>query len=291
MAIHIDLEPVKTLYAQSDTYVHLAENPGYKLYWRAVGRDPLEAAEEIPNLGSSSQAAAVEQGVLSPLGRISGASLEQQVARHLPDNFDIDVRVVFVPGDKLAFVAEGYTIAVNVFSLEPKGNKLFLNDVHLLSLLANRIHQLCTEKLVSSLQANSNAKVIENLFVNFLREGSATLFFTMPVSGPIYSLWQKGEQQRDAEIEKLRRYLQSGGGDKVPPALARELEQTFALGGNAELTAKYPLGTWMCQVIESAFGRQHLVDLLQHAEDFLKVFEQARTKFGLPEKYNLAVVR
>lgn len=291
MAIHIDLEPVKSLYAQSDSYAHLAENPGYKLYWRTAGRDPLEAAEDIPDLGLSSQAAAVEQGVLSPLGRISGASLEQQVARHLPDNFDIDVRVVFVPGDKLAFAAEGYTIAVNVFSLELKGNKLFLNDVHLLSLLANRIHQLCTEKLISSLPANSNAKVIENLFINFLREGSATLFFTMPVSGPVYNLWQKAEQQRDVEIEKLRHILQSGGGDKVPPALARELEQTFALGGNAELTANYPLGTWMCQVIESAFGRQHLVDLLQHAEDFLKVFEQARTKFGLPEKYNLAAAR
>lgn len=289
MAIIIDFEPVKLLITQPETYSQTAENPGFKLYWRTLGRDPVQSAAEVPGTDAAKRAASMEKDVLLALGRISGVSIEQLIIRHLPGNPSVNCRVIFVPGADLTLAAQDDILAVNVFALEMRGTKLFLGDFPLLSLLANRIHQLCSEKLAPVLPANSSARAVGNVLHSFLKEGSATLFFTMPVSGPVYSLWQKCEQQRDLDIEMLRNFLGAAGGDKAPSALTREMDQAFALTGAAALAARYPLGTWMCQVIESAFGRPRLVALLEHPEDFVNVFEQARNKFGLPEKYCLAV--
>lgn len=289
MAIHIDLEPVKSLFSDSDSYSQIADNPGFMLYWRSRGYDPQQVAANLSEHSPASQAAALDQGILGPLGRISGVSIEQLVSRHLPGSPPVNAEVVFVPGDELPIATGNNTIAINVYSLEPRGNKLYLNGVHLLSLLANRVHQLCTEKLMPALPVNSNSGVINNVICKFLREGSATLFFTMPVSGPIYDLWHKAEQRRDVEIDQLRQYLRGEMDENVPAALSKKIEGHFGLSGMGEVSARYPLATYMCQVIESAFGRPRLIDLLQHADEFLTVFEQARKKFGLSEKYSLEV--
>ncbi len=291
MGIHIDVEPVKTLITQRESYSQIAENPGFKLYWQSQGRGPGEVALALA-VDDHSRAAALDQdrpdgkSILNSLGRISGASLEQQVARHLPTAV-ADFQVTFVPGGDAPLVAEGNIVAVNVFALEQKLNKLFLGDFPLLSLLANRIHRLATQSLSPAIQGTTCSRVVSNFLGKLLREGSATLFFTMPVSGSVYQEWSRAEAQRDAQVDMLRNYLQVLDGDMAPLALARELEQTFALPGNAGLAARYPLGTWLCQVIEGAFGRSQLLDMFQQPQDFLPTFEKARSKFGLTEKYSL----
>lgn len=291
MGVHIDIEPVKTLISQPEAFSQVADNPGFRLYWQSQGRNPSEAALAL-TMADSSKAAALDQenpegrSILNSLGRISGASVEQQVARHLPGEIG-DYWVSFVPGNDAPLAAEGNTVAINVFALEQRQNKLFLGDFPLLSLLANRVHRLGTQTLSPSVPGTTCSQVLSNFLGKLLQEGSATLFFTMPVSGPVYQLWEKAEAKRDAQVEMLRNYLHVKEGDMAPSALARELEQAFALPGNASLAAKYPLGTWLCQVIEGAFGRSHLLTLYQQPREFLPTFERARSKFGLAEKYSL----
>lgn len=294
MAILIDLEPVKSLIAQPDTYAQVADNPGFSLYWRSMGRDPNQVAAGLAGTDAADRAAALDEAgqeaksLLGCLARISGVSIEQLVLRHLPGDPFVDAQVVFVPGGDLVLAAEGNTVVINVFALEQQGNKLFLGEFPLLSLLANRIHQLYTKSLAPEQPVSSCAAAIRNFLLQLLRVGSATLFFTLPVSGSVYKFWQQAEQRRDGDVQLLRHYLRlAGGEDKSPLVLIREMEQAFGLSGTAALAAKYPLGTWMCQVIEGAFGRSYLVDLLLNPADFLEVFEQARRKFGLADKYSL----
>ena len=293
MAILIDVGPVKSLVNSPDTYPEVAGNLGFSLYWRSQGRDPVQVAAGMAATNTANRAAALDvsgpenKGILNSLGRLSGVSIEQQLLRHLPGDPFIDTRVVFVPGSDLVMAADGNTLAINVFALEQRGNKVFLGDVPLLSFVANRVHQLCTHILASPQPAISCSMALGNFMRDLLREGSATLFFTMPVSGQVYNLWQDAEKRRETDISLLRQYLQTREGEKSPMVLTREMEETFGLKGPAALVAKFPLGTWMCQVIESAFGRSHLVSLLQQPQDFLKVFEQARNKFGLAEKFSL----
>jgi len=295
MAILIDIDPVKTLITSPDAYPQVAENQGFKLYWSSAGRDPVQVATGLSGTNTANLAADLDKAglegksMLTTLGRVSGVSIEQQILRHLPGNPFVDAQVVFVPGEDLPFSAGGSTVAINVFALEQRGNKLFLGDCPLLSFLANRIHQLCTNKIAPEQTLTSCSTAVSNFLLNLLKEGSATLFFTMPVFGTVFQLWEKAEGQRDTDLQLLRQYLRVKEGDKAPLALARELEQSFGLTGEAAFTAKYPLGTWMCQVIESAFGRARLVELFQHPGEFLGIFEEARMKFGLAEKYSLEV--
>jgi hypothetical protein len=293
LGVHIDIEPVRALISQPESFSQMAGNPGFRLYWQSQGRDPAEVAQTLAKTESGRAAALNEEqpdgrSVLNSLGRISGASIEQQVARHLPSEVP-DFRVSFVPGGAAPLAAEGNTVAVNAFALELRAIKLFLGDFPLLSLLANRIHRLGTQSLYPSAPGTTCSRILSNFLGTLLREGSATLFFTMPVSGPVHQLWEKAEARREAQVELLRQYLQVKDGDMAPPTLARELEQAFALSGNADLAAKYPLGTWICQVIEGAFGRSHLLTLYRQPQDFLPSFERARSKFGLAEKYSLGV--
>lgn len=294
MSVRIDIKLIKILTEQPDSMVQAAESPGFRLYWRNLGRDPSQAISELakPGLEGRLKALAEEgvngKSVLGALGRISGASIEQQVTRHLPAGAMFEVNVEFVPGGDQPVIAEGTTVAVNFFSLELRGNKLFVGDFPLLSLLANRIHQLCTARLVAPQLEDAAGGALENFLARMFREGSATLFFTVPVSGPVYNLWQQAEKRREADVQLLRRYIHA---KENGAALARELEHSLALTGSASLAARYPLGTWMCQVVEGAFGRNYLVDSLRHAYGIVDAFEEARSKFGLPEKYSLAASR
>lgn len=294
MGIIIDIEPVKALMAQPSNYSQIAENPGFKLYWHNQGRSPAEVAAALVVADPSgrevlNQETPNKKSVINALSRISGASIEQQVTRHLPWEKEIDARISFVPGGDAPLVTQGNIVAVNVYSLEQRLNKLFLGGFPLLSLLANRVHRLNTES-GTAVRPEATCSQVRNVFLaNLLREGSATLFFTIPVSGPLYQSWEQAGGQRDAQVDRLRHFIKIHDGSMPPQALAREMEQSFALGGDASLAAKYPLGTWMCQVIESAFSRSHLVNLLQQPDGFLAAFEQARIKFGLAEKYRLGV--
>jgi len=291
MPIKIDIEPIQSLIAQPESYLQVSENPGFSLYWRQQGRNPEQVATELASTGGDRVAVLKQPGpskktVLDGLNRISGVSLEQQVLRHLPEGSFVQTQVVFLPGADAPLVDQGTTVAVNAFALEQRGTKLFIGDFPLLSLLANRVHQLCTKALVPVVPPSTSAVAVKSLLHSFLLQGSATLFFTMPVSGPVYNLWQQAGKSRDSAIEKLRRYLQADDGDS-PLALLRQMEDDFSLKGKAALGAKYPLATWMCQVIESAHNRSHLVQLFQQPSNFLATYEQARKKFGLPEKYSL----
>ena len=290
LTIRIDIELLKKLIEQPDSLAKAADSPGFKLYWLSLGRGHNQAIAELQ--GQNARIAALAQedangkSILSTLGRISGSSIEQQVIRHLPAGITADATVEFVPGGDLPLVAEGNLMAVNFFAIEQRNNKLFVGDFPLLSFLANRIHQLLTAKLALPLIGAGGA--FENFLCRMLREGSATLFFTLPVSGPVFSLWQQAEKRREEEVQLLRRSLHAQDRNS---ALVRELEFSLSLPGSAALAARYPLGAWMCQVIEGAFGRDHLVALLQRPQDFVADFEQARTKFGLPDKYSLAAPR
>lgn len=294
MSVCIDIELIKILSEQPDSLAPAAESPGFRLYWRNLGRDPSQAISELANPGLADRLAGLAmegasgKSVLGALGRISGVSIEQQVTRHLPAGGMFEVNVEFVPGSDPPVIAEGNTVAVNFFALELRGNKLYVGDFPLLSLLANRIHRLCTARLAAPRLELEAGGLLENFLARMLREGSATLFFTVPVSGPVYNLWQQAEKRREADVEMLRRYIHA---NEHGSALARELERHFALSGSAALAARYPLGTWMCQVVEGAFGRNFLVDLLSKSHGFVDAFEEARSKFGLPEKYSLAALR
>lgn len=294
MSVRIDIELIRILSEQPDSLAPAAESPGFRLYWRNLGRDPSQAIVELAKPGLNDRLAALAdegasgKSVLGALGRISGVSIEQQLTRHLPGGATVDVSVEFVPGGDPPVIAEGSTVAVNFFALELRGNKLYVGNFPLLSLLANRIHRLCTARLAAPRFDNEAGGILDNFLARMLWEGSATLFFTVPVSGPVYDLWQQAEKRREADVELLRRYIHA---NEHGPALARELEQHFALNGSAALAARYPLGTWMCQVVEGAFGRNSLVDLLSKAHGFVDAFEKARIKFGLPEKYSLAASR
>lgn len=297
VAIHIDIDPVKTLITEPDAYSQVVANSGFQLYWRKQGRDPVQAAMAFSMGEGVGRAAALDQSgpdkksVFNSIGRISGASIEQQVMRHLPGSFAMDITITFLPGGDLPLAAQGQDLAVNVFALEQRLGKLFLADFPLLSLLANRAHRLCTLAHFPDTPGTTCAKALSNFIGNMLKEGCATLFFTMPVAGTVYEGWQQAETRRDSEIQLLRRLLQVKEGDMAPQALAKEMERSLSLTGSAELAAKYPLGTWMCQVIESAFGRSRLVELLQQPDDFINTFEQARNKFGLADKYSVEVRR
>lgn len=294
MSVCIDIELIKILSEQPDSLAPATESPGFRLYWRNLGRDPSQAISELANPGLADRLAGLAmegasgKSVLGALGRISGVSIEQQVTRHLPAGAMFEVNVEFVPGSDPPVIAEGNTVAVNFFALELRGNKLYVGDFPLLSLLANRIHRLCTARLAAPRLELEAGGLLENFLARMLREGSATLFFTVPVSGPVYNLWQQAEKRREADVEMLRRYIHA---NEHGSALARELERHFALSGSAALAARYPLGTWMCQVVEGAFGRNFLVDLLSKSHGFVDAFEEARSKFGLPEKYSLAALR
>ncbi|MGI6363020.1 MAG: DUF5700 domain-containing putative Zn-dependent protease [Bacillota bacterium] len=290
MSVCIDIALVKILTAQPDSLAAAADSPGFRLYWRKAGLDPNEALTELATPEVKARLLALKEevqgrSVLGALGRISGASIEQQVARHIPAGGVVDSCVEFVPGGRLPLVAEGNTVAVNLFALELQGNKLYIGDFPLLSILANRVHCLASEKLVPGLDT-ANVSPLTVFLVRMLRESCATLFFTVPVSGSIYNLWQQAEKRRDEDVELLCKYIQ--GGKRA--ADLQELEQHFSLGVNAALVARYPLGTWMCQVIEGAFGRSYLVNLLPQAHNFLTAFEEARIKFGLPDKFSMVSV-
>ncbi|HOC07225.1 MAG TPA: hypothetical protein PKN71_07930 [Bacillota bacterium] len=287
MSVRIDIELVKTLTAQPDSLAPAADSPGFRLYWRKTGLDPNEALTELATPEIKARLLALEEevqgrSVLGALGRISGTSIEQQVTRHIPDGGAVDSCVEFIPGGKLPFVAEGNTVAVNLFAMELHGNKLYIGDFPLISILANRVHLLASEKFVPGLD-NASASPLAVFLVRMLRESCATLFFTVPVSGNIYNLWQQAEKRREEDVELLRKYIQGGKRAADP----QELEQHFSLGASAALVARYPLGTWMCQVIEGAFGRNYLVNLLPQAHNFINAFEEARIKFGLPDKFSM----
>ena len=289
MTVRIDIELLKKLIEQPDSLAKAADSPGFHLYWLSLGRDPNQAIAELQGRHVRIAALAQEdtsgKSMLGALGRISGASIEQQVVRHLSGGITTEVTVEFVPGGELPLIAEGNLVAVNFFAIEQRGNKLFMGDFPLLSILANRIHQLCSAKLALPRLGDG---ALENFLFRMLREGSATLFFTLPVAGPVFSLWQQAEKRREEEVQLLRQSIHAQDRN---PALIRELENSISLPGSAALAARYPLGAWMCQVIEGAYGRAHLVALLQHPQDFVADFEQARIKFGLPDKYNLAAPR
>lgn len=291
MAIRIELELVRTLAEKPGSLASAAaESPGFAMYWRNLGRDFGQAVAELSAPGFDSRLTAAlaansdGKNCLAALSRLSGASIEQQVSRHLPDDGAIDAWVEFIPGGDSPLVTEGNAVAVNIFALELRGNKLFVGDFPLLSLLANRIHRLCSAQLAALPAAANGALAV--FLARMFQESCATLFFTVPVFGPMRTQWQEAELRREADVELLRRYLH---GQERSAASAWELEEYFALQGSAALAAKYPLATWMCQVIEGAFGRPHLVGLLRRSTDFVRTFEEARVKFGLPEKYSLAV--
>ncbi len=292
MSVRIDIELVKTLTEQPDSLAPAVDNPGFRLYWRKLGLDSNQALTELtkPEVKTKLMALADEvqgKSVLGSLGRISGASIEQQVTRHIPGGGIIDATVQFVPGAKLPLVAEGNTVAVNLFALELHGNKLYIGDFPLLSILANRVHLLASERLSPLGLENTNATPLAVFLVRMLRESCATLFFTVPVSGATYNLWQQAEKRREEDVGFLRRYLHNGERGLG----LQELEQHFSLGPSAAFVARYPLGTWMCQVIEGAFGRSYLVNLMQQTHNFVNAFEEARVKFGLPDKYSMVIFK
>lgn len=288
MSVRIDIELVKTLTEQPDSLAPAVDNPGFRLYWRKLGLDSNQAVTELtkPEVKTKLMALAEEvqgRSVAGALGRISGASIEQQVTRHIPGGGIVDANVQFIPGGKLPLVAEGNTVAVNLFALELHGNKIYIGDFPLLSILANRVHLLASERLSPFGLEDTNTAPLAVFLVRMLRESTATLFFTVPFSGQIYNLWQQAEKRREEDVALLRRYLHGG---ESGPSL-QELEQRFSLGSSAAFVSKYPLGTWMCQVIEGAFGRNYLVNLMQQTHNFVNAFEEARIKFGLPDKYSM----
>lgn len=288
MSVRIDIELVKTLTEQPDSLAPAVDSPGFRLYWRKLGFDPNEALAELAKPEVVTKLMALEdevqgRSVLGALGRISGASIEQQVVRHVPDGAAVDSCVEFVPGGRLALVAEGNTVAVNLFAMELHGNKLYIGDFPLLSILANRVHFLASERFAPLGLENASAAPLAVFLGRMLRESCATLFFTVPVSGSTYNLWQQAEKRREADVDLLRRYIHGGQRD----AGLQELEQHFSLGASAASVARYPLGTWMCQVIEGAFGRNHLVNLMLQPQNFINTFEEARIKFGLPDKFSM----
>lgn len=285
MAIHIDIEPVKNFILGPEGSPSLVENPGFSLYWRSQGKDPFQAAMEVASYRQRGEM----QSLLTSLGRISGVSIEQKLLRHLPEGFFVDNRVTFVPGNSRIIVSDANNLVINLFSIEQRGTKNYIGDFPLLSVLANCIHQICTAAIMPEVKASSFTGIRDNFLKRMLRQGSATLFFTTPVAGVVYELWQEAERRREADIKALRAYLHNAEGS--PVTVERELEQRFGLNEPSSIVARYPLGTWMCQVIESAFGRGRLVELLQTPKEFISLFEQARQKFGLPEKYSLGDFR
>lgn len=290
MTVIIDLELLKALGKQTESTAKAAESPGFSMYWRSLGRDPAQAVADLFTSGLADRLAAVAaegadgRSTLNALGRISGVSIAQQVKRHLPSGTMGEIKVEFIPGGDLPVYAQGNVLAVNVFALSLRGNKLYIGDYPFLSFLANRVHRLCTAGLGVRSPAD-NTDSLTTFLSGLLREGCATLFFTVPYSGPVFQQWQQAEGQREAQVKSLRRLILT---PEPSPALVAELAQNFALTGEAALAARYPLGTWLCQVIEGAFSRSFLVELLLRAHFFCRAYEEARVKFGLPDKYSLA---
>lgn len=285
MSVNVHTEMLQELTEKPETLAAFAGCPGFQLYWRSLGQE--EAVNHLRERGLADKLAALAgegpggKSIIGALGRISGASIEQQVLRHLPAGGKIDVRLDFIPGGTAPLCAEGGLLAVNAFALKLQANKLYIGGFPLLSLLANRVHRLSTDRLFSKVPEGSSP--LPHRFLDrLLQEGCATLFFTVPITGPVSSLWQQATDRREAEAGLLRRFLTGGEGTGD-----EELERHFSLTGDAALGAKYPLGTWMCTVIEGAFGRDFLVDLLHKPREFLPAFERARVKFSLPDKYSL----
>lgn len=285
MSIQIDFQTVKLLLAEAVADVdQLAGNPGFSFYWRNEKVEPREAAavllKQQANFPGSAQLAAARDRfaeqpstILQSLGRISGASLSQNLSRHLPAGVEVTADVYFVPGGSQPLHYGEGQLAVNLFALEQRANKLHLGEFHLLSVLAHYIHRIATGRL------NAGAGGMAGLMNKLLRIGAATLFFTLPTAGPVRDQWDEADEQGAESFALLRRAL-TGRGD---PA---QVERSLTLPKPASLAAPYPLATYMCQVIEGAFGRARLVELLQSG-DFVQVYEQARAKFGLPDKYSL----
>lgn len=289
MSVILDIKLAQKLVAQPDSLNQAAESSGFCLYWSHLGYSPDQA---IAELRKSQELELAEWGGQEPRGktplgalsRLSGNSIKQEVSRHLPLNAMPEIVVEFVPGNVMPLVAEGNIVAVNIFSLQLVLNKLQVQGIPLLSLLTNRIHRLATENLLAK-QPGDTGNSYNDFIAEMFREGCATLFFTVPTTGPVYDQWQRAEERREDEFALLRRCIRAAD----TGLLVAELRRSLALTGDAVLAARYPLATWMCRVVEGAFSRSFLVDLLLRPHYFLKAFEEARIKFGLPNKYSIAV--
>lgn len=284
MTIQIDLETIKLMLAPGTDVDQLLSNPGFSFYWRREGVEPRDAAavllkQEGSFPGSEQLGAARDRFAEQPstivhsLGRISGASLRQNLNRHLPAGTDASCEVYFVPGAGQPLHSGEGKLAIDLFSLKQKAKKLHLGEFPLLSVLAHYIHRLETDRL--SVAASGMAGLMQDM----LRVGAATLFFTLPTAGPVREQWEEADMKSDENFALLRRAL-AGRSDPL------QVKNRLTLSEPAALAAPYPLATYMCQVIEGAFGRARLVQLLAGG-DFVSLYEQARIKFGLAEKYNL----
>ncbi|MTI94383.1 MAG: hypothetical protein FH749_02690 [Firmicutes bacterium] len=296
MSIIIELGSVKSL--TEPRPADFTSNQGFNIYWQQAGINPDEVARAISDgnsagfegareLAASVTTAAQDAGwsdILNILGRVSSVSLEQLLIRHLPEQVETDAEVFFVPGACRPVVFQGKQLAINVFSLEQRKRKLFVEDTPLLSLLCHFVHRICTQKFAKQ-AGNSREQVVSSFLSKLFLEGAATLFFTLPTSGVVSQQWAAAEKRREHDFAKLREKCKDESSN--PEQLRADLERQFALTAASALTARYPIGTYMCQVIESAFGRNHLVQLLSQPSRFAEEYEQARKKFALPDKYSL----
>ncbi len=286
MAIHVDSQAVKMmLNREGADYNQLAETPGFSHYWRTEGVEPRDAAvavlgEEASFAGYKRLTSDLESfsaqsfNIPQALGRISGSSLQQNLVRHLPADLEAQGDVYFIPGGQRPLAVEAGMLIINVFALEVRGTKLYLGEFHLLSVLAHYLHRMATGQFSLTVQN------ISDMMTKMMYVGAATLFFTSPTSGPVRNQWDEAEKKTTEHFAALRRALASGGNPG-------HLESMLGLPAPASLAAPYPLATYMCKVIDGAFGRARLVSLLGEG-NFVSVYEEARVKYSLSEQYSLA---
>jgi len=285
MAIQVDSQAVKLmLNKEGADYGQLTENPGFSHYWRTEGVEPRDAAaavlgEEVSFAGYNRLASDMASFSAQPfnvpqgLGRVSGASLQQNLARHLPAGLEARGDVYFIPGGQRPLTVANGKLIINVFALDVRGTKLYLGEFHLLSVLAHYLHRMATGQFSLLVQG------MPDMMTKMMYVGAATLFFTSPTSGPVRNQWDEAEKKTAEHFALLRKAL-VGGGDPG------QLESLLGLPAPAGLAAPYPLATYMCKVIDGAFGRARLVSML-HGGNFASVYEDARVKYALSPQYSL----
>lgn len=285
MAIQIDTQAVKLMVNKEGAdHAQLTENPGFSHYWRKEGAEPRDVGaavlgEETSFAGHNRLVSDLEAFAAQPLniaqslGRISGASLRQNLVRHLPAGVEPRGDIYFIPGGQQPLIVADGMLIVNAFALEVRGTKLYIGEFHLLSVLAHYLHRMATGQFSLQIQ-NLSDMVTKMMYI-----GAATLFFTSPTGGPVRAQWDEAEKETTENFALLRNALASG---RDPG----QVETALGLPSPASLAAPYPLATYMCKVIDGAFGRARLVSLLGGG-DFVSVYEEARVKYSLSEQYSL----
>jgi hypothetical protein len=286
VAIRLDFSSLKAI-TQGETFNNLANNPALGLYWQAdwervalylcgdKGTDFTEAALLDKKIRSFVANPACPD-IFQALGRVSGVSIEQLVLRHLPEGAFVDVQVALIPGALKPLMRTDKLLVLNGLDLDMVNKKLHFHGVHLLSFLANRVHRMISEEMSPRGTAQDVA------LAEFFLDGAATLFFSLPGQTEAGAAWLRAEEEREHQFGLLKELLTSRDGGTIKIRLA-----ALALEGPGTLAAKYPLATYICQVIEGAFGRARLVELLATPAKILQVYEEARQKFSLPERYSV----